>query len=323
MNTIYCNDQGILYKLYNSSLKGSLPKAQIGNPLTIEYIRAKIYSVNFDKYGKSEVMMTCNVKTENNKKSQDNIVYIDKYVVPKYNFKLQTKYHDIDNFNNSIIYYNSSYNNNKINIETKLWEINDYNWLLKTIEYIKNYIKLSPLTKSIPLLTITHNMPFILETIMKNKKLSNEHNLHLSNLSYGKYICLPNVFSNNKIKYILDNYYLESCMLLNKTDNTEYEDTYFVLNVSDTKQYHMNDHNLMENCNNIIQDIKNDNYKEFIEINKDFSDFNTIKKLSIYKQLNKTEEDLLNIKKMYNSLSFDNKIWFRSNFNNIYELIKF
>jgi len=250
-----------------------------GNPITIEYKKIKIVSDNFDRFGKSQLMITSNVQTEHTISSRpilDNIIYYDKDVAPYNVIGSNKKYHVINNFNhnkysNPICYYNPGFtHNNTVTITTKFWEVDDPSFVTKAINYFKqilyftNYVP-TPITSYINIAdNVIGSAGNLLISLIGNKELSKEQTIEFSGsntnkpVMVGYYVCLPNVNDINIINEIVNKYYLEDDMLIKKTDNgelIEFNDTYCIMEVSNEVREELHDYEFITNANNLINNI--------------------------------------------------------------------
>lgn len=375
MNTIFCHNNitGKLYKWnHNVLMLPNIKPVKVGDPLLIEYKRAKIVSNKFDLIGKSEIMITTNIKEDGQcdivrrvsdndmttKGEQDIILYYDKAVKPEsyYDERIckYIYYHIIDNFEDhghAICYYNPGFNNNIINLVTKFWEVDDPKFIYKILRYIKKLLFTVKITKLSPTLNITgtiiNNCGYLLATLIENKKMTKEHVIEFRSDKYdkplilGNYLCLPNIDTVCEVDNITENYHFDSGILLNNNTKIEYDDTYFVISVLDTKSDPSYDsanyygHKFVTNINRIINNINKepngllclpneDKIKEVVEMYKESTDFMTIKKIIKYEESKRMTnyEELLVIKSMYNHLSDDNKLWFEKYFYDMYTKFK-
>ena len=104
---------------------------QIADPITIEFRYIKITSDEFDRIGKSEIMIVNNLRTNQTKeKSMDIITYydddvkVDKFYINGHKYKTWNVHaFDPSEYGNPICYHNMGYRDETITITTRAWEI--------------------------------------------------------------------------------------------------------------------------------------------------------------------------------------------------------
>lgn len=329
MATLYIYDNKT--HKWNNNNTFSQFKINYGDPISIIYRKIRIVSSGFDLFGSSEVMVVNNIKSTQTKEcSQDNIIYYDKDASVK-RLDYLRKILDIDVFDPSeygseICYYNPSYQNNNISISTKFLELDQIN--------IPSFNKIFSLISQVPVYGIYLSLAgtVLLETgkllgsINDKKMLSDVHTVQFGvnnpdrPLLEGCYICFPNITDKNVIKSIILDYIIEDNSLIKYVDNKiiEFDDTYFIIEISKAKRDDLLDFDFVASSNNLLQELHKQNntgIMEFSSISQQSKDFDIIQKIITEYQQN----NLQTVKSLYNHLHKDTKIWFDNVFNYITE----
>jgi hypothetical protein len=248
-----------------------------GTPMTIEYKKIKLVSDNFDRFGKSQIMITNTVKTEHSKEYlTENIVYYDKEVVPIKIIGTNKAYHIISSFNhnkcsNEVCYYNPGFlASNTVTITTKFWEIDDPSFVTRVVNYMKQFLSFtkcipSPITSYINIAdSVIGTAGNLVISLINNKELAKEQTIEFSGnneskpLHLGYYICLPNITDINLVNEVVDTYYLDENTLVtkNQEDNiVEFDDSYFIMEVSNDERNELHDYEFITHSNNLINNI--------------------------------------------------------------------
>ncbi|ARF10251.1 hypothetical protein Hokovirus_1_130 [Hokovirus HKV1] len=293
-----------------------------GDPIVFEYKKINIRSKYFNMIGSTNIMITNNIKTIQTKEiTQDSITYYDKNVYPKGSFTDKYRTYSINTFDpseygNSICYYTPGYNLGTIIMATKFWKIVDDN----IIDMIGNLIKFitSNTPQLVPYITlidgVVDNTTSILSLINDNKPLIDTHIIEFNqdNLVAGIYICLP-LLSVKELQDFINDWYLDtnSYTIIKKNDEnlTEYDDTYFILEVSKNNRNDLLDFDFSASSNELLDKLHKNidvSIKDFIQIAKNANDTDYIKQ--IIELMNNTI-DKAKIKYLYNHLSKNNQSW--------------
>lgn len=329
MTTLFSLDQ----KLYKWSNTLKIPETKFSDFVTITYRKFYIVSSKFDTFGSSQVMIVSNIKSIQTKESaQDSIVYYDTEATVADHLDQQRFI--IDDFKpskygNPIVYYNPAYQNGDIVISTRVMEIDEsrlpwINSLFGAASNIPVYGKYISIAGS-----IVTTVGAIVENITKAQNLCQEHVISLGvndskrPFYIGTYVCFPNVTDKNKIRYIIDNYELHDYTLVrNVGDNIiECDETYFVLEISDTKRADLFDFDFVASSNTLLQKInKGDEVglTEFSTMCSNSNDFEVIQKILDNFQHNK--KDIATA--LYSHLRPSTQQWFSQHFENICNKIK-
>lgn len=365
MTTLYCNKStGKLYRIDERlGTKFSTSLIKIGDAVTIEYKRIKITSDQFDTFGTTDVMITTSVKSiQTKEKTMESITYYDKNVKPtpspikssnsiwsKKDYVITT--FDPTEYGNSVCYYNPGYSGNTINIATKFWNINDSNYILNIMSYIKDFISLTkilptPIAPYISLVDgIIDNTSAILVNVNDNELLEETHLSSFSN-SYeyepflvGFYVCLPTVRNLNEINNIIKKYCIRNNTLvrreeeLNTDDATtiatfeeqeyeavvEYTSSYFILEVSNKPRPELVDFDFAASSNDLLSNLyKNEpgSVNNFVKLSTESNDLNIIKQIH---DLVSASNGLNNpmFTSLFNHLSEDSKLLVKKLYPNL------
>ena len=351
INVLYTN-QGKLHS-WNNDIKSLDSKIKIGDPLTIEYIRVHIVSDNFDYWGNSELMIVNYVKNEANKdRAMETITYHDDDLKPNES-EDGIKSFSIGPFDNSeyghpVCFHTPGYQGTVISLTTKLWELDDsgmidtaYNLLSGSIGFMSTFAKGGAIYFSIAddILGITN---LVLQKTVKHDKLAEDHNMEFRldredrPLLCGRYVCFPNLRDINVKHEILEEYHMEGDILMRRGDDGklyEYDDTYFVLEISNNKRDDLSDFDYTSSASDLLEKLYSNDKEQTEELHNsivklardsyDISLFELIKsKYDDYVNNGKSDADLLQLKALYNQLGNSaRKEWFDSNFPDIIVLL--
>lgn len=331
MTTLYCNkSSGTLHKIEESlSTDFSNFVVQIGNPITIEYKRIKMASNNFDKIGKTDVMITSSVKSVQTKEvTQESITYYDKGVIPLTQHNglkscVITKF-DPTQYGNSVCYYNPGYAGNTISIATKFWNINDSHYIQNIMSCIKNLLDFSsslptPVAPYITLVDgIVDHTSAILADMEGNKLLEETHLISFSNTCdyepflTGIYICLPTVKDINDIEYVITSYCLQDDVLIkkDKVNNNiiECPISYFILDINSKERKDLVDFDFAASSNELLANLyKNQStcIKDFVKMSSNASDLTIITQIQDLISKGNTNQGFLT--SLFSHLSADGK----------------
>jgi hypothetical protein len=330
MTTLFSLDQK-LYKWSNNALKN--PEIKFSDFVTITYRKFHIVSSKFDTFGYSQVMIVSNIKSIQTKESaQDSIVYYDtEATVDDYLNKQKFVIDDFkpSKYGNPVVYYNPAYQNGDIIISTRVMEIDEsrLKWIdslfgaASNIPVYGKYISLAG--------SIVTTVGAIVENITKTQNLCHEHVISLGindskrPFYTGIYVCFPNVSDKNKIRSIIDNYELHDYTLIKNVGDkiVECDETYFVLEISNTKRADLFDFDFVASSNTLLQKInKGDEVglTEFSTICSNSNDFEVVQKILDNFQHDKKEIATA----LYSHLRPSTQQWFAQNFENIRNEIK-
>lgn len=307
-----------------------LPRfVRMGDAISIEYKKIRIVSKKFDMFGPSEIAIINNIRTIQTKEiSPDNIIYYDKSVIPK---KLnKEKVVDIDTFNpgeygNSICYYSPSYQNNPITICTKFYEISERFGILNGVSKLLTFGSAVPKYGLYFSLAgeFLQGVDTILDKLTYKRELINDHVIEFDSseidrpLYYGSYICLPSC-TQEDIKNILNNYVLDDNTLINTSDESVYDKSYFVLELNNIRDKSLYDFDFNYNANELLNKLdKRDKtgMEEFIQTSADSYNFKIIQDIVATINNPDTNKDL--IPALYNRLSDKHQQWILQAFPNI------
>lgn len=335
MSTIYSDEDGKLYK-WSKKLVGQ-QTINVGDPITIEYKKIKIVSKKFDFFGSSEIMVVNNIKTQHTKdKTVETVAYYDDDVSPdrkRNKFIDSTGIYTIGPFDpaeygDSVCYFTPGYCGSNITITTKFWELNDPSGINKVTGLIDMGLGAA---SSIPTygtyISLANKVidigSKILTGMIKHRLLADDHIVEMGDKTdkpfvTGRLICLPNVTDKNQLKEIIATYYVDDNTLVKDISNDkveEYNDTYFILDVSNSKRDDLLNFDYAAMSSDVINKLNNKDdtvVKDVIDLTKSAFNMQTFDQIfSAYK----TGDNQL-IKALFNHIPVDQQKWFTGTFFN-------
>lgn len=298
------------------------------NPLCMEYKKFRILSNKFRLFGKNEIAITNNIRTTITKDiAPENIIYYDKDVRPV-NLDLFVKVLNIDVFDpseygNSIFYYTSSYQNNRISLCTKFYGIDEGNFLTRGLSNVFNLVSKMPMYGAYFNLTgdfisgignIINRLTYKVELI-ENSVIEFRDEDMTKPFIYGSYICIPEI---TEIDKVISDFIVVDDTLVKISDNKEFIGSYYIIEVTDNHNEYLFDFDFTYNCNDILNSInkyEKRGIETFVATNKDANDFHIIQQLvSLSTDPQRSVDEF---KSLYHKLSINNRRWFNENFTHI------
>lgn len=346
-------------KLYNRSDKiDNVKKINVGDPLCIEYKAFNIISDNFDRFGKSEIIIANHVKnTASKDRILQSITYYDDdaRIIKKFGSsrgKYKIEKFDASEYGYPVCFYTPGYQGTVLNITTKIWEVDDRSKVSSVVKILSLGLAGVEKIYATPFIPLINEALGICSTIITNvndhKELCDDHTIefrvdsHNPSYSYtepiyeGLYVCIPGYMDINKKKEIIRDYIVEDYGLYN-IDNVneghyiEYPESYFIIQVVSIERKDLGDFDFTASATELVAKItnKSSNTEELtqqvLSMSKNAYDLGLIEILTnTYNKYLKTHssDDKAQVIALYKQLSNSDKFsWFNSHFPDIVNLI--
>ena len=338
MRTFYVLNKKL--KPWNRDLlnEPNIKSVKVGDPLTVEYKRIHIMSNNFDYFGKSEVMVVNHIRNKQTKeRSLESITYYDDDSETKGSLFGKQSWSvgpfDPSEYGNPVCFHTPGYQGTTILITTKMWEINDPTIIKSGITFAQSLLGIAK--SASPFLEIVDTSLGITSKVISgyigHKELSSEHTLELRldsdyPLLPGKYVCVPNLFDINERKRMVKDFFLEDNHLVKldeKGNLVEYEETYFIIKVSNYERLDLNDFDFTASSADLLEMVQKTNdinklQQELININRDSYNLNLMEQIKqkyddwVVKGDNKYIQETVALYKQLGTSGIKN--WFDENF---------
>jgi len=347
MATFYFNKLNNTIRKWNENLSNTCKdfsnnQIKVGDSITIEYKKIRVVT-DFHKYRKNKIMILNNIKDKQTKeKAIDSITYYDDDF--EYKKCEKGKYFDIGNFDpskygNPVCYYNCGYQNNPINIVTRIYKINDSHMLANIVNTFGKIISIGSIVPTYGVFfsiagQIVQSTENIISKLNENgEKITENHVITFRTddiekpFIKGSYLCIPEMDDENEMEEIINKYYVEdNCLLTKEEIIKEYYGNYFIIEVSVGARDDLLDFNFTASSNKLLSSInQNDEngLRDFLESSKNASDSTIIKKItSEYSKLSSEKNPELNAESKTNLVAMYNHIhdkeWFKETFPHIF-----
>lgn len=336
-------------QLYDrNSVPSGIEQVKTGDPLTIEYKIINISSSDFDRFGKSEIVISNAIKNVASKdRTLQSVVYYDQNasVIKKHKGSSKGIYKitsfNAKNFGFPVACYLPGYQNTDLTITISAQEIDDFSMITNVLNIAKSITGLVS-TTAVPYITLANDVlgvcSLLIDNIDTNKSLCEDFTIQFFNTNIpiyvGSYVCIPGLTDINVKKQIIKNYIVEDNGLYKIIDGVyqEYDETYYILQVSNNPRTDLVDYDYLSSAADIISQItpKAGNTSictQLLNTAKDAYDLGLIQTLSsTYDQfLNTNRDDVrLQVVALYRQLSSSSQErfnWFNTSFPDIGKMI--